>query len=365
MSDDRSRDVRYWLLTGEVPAGPFSVAELHASLASGKATWQTLACPVGGGAWVPLLRMPGFGPSASEERAAPAAGESDSPSPVIRNEPIWPAPAPDAAAVAAAAVVAPASAPAPAYTYPMAHAAPTATPPEPSAPAPATSGFEIAAGLAVIAAILFGVVAAGYGLYEWIRPLSATEVCHKFDEAKTAADTKKFATPRMHPLIDFLYAQKSPNDPNDAFEWTQEVDGPRADTKLVGFRGSTFDAEAGKRVNLEGCFLMVRADGWKVDDFIITGFEGVSLPAPFSFVDDLRRSTAPAGAPGSPKPAPTDNSTKQTLTAATLAANNLKNKTWFQNLPAGGKKGVVGGIGVGILAVVGGVWNWARGKSKA
>lgn len=55
---------RFWLLTGEVPSGPFTVDQIHAKIASGDATWQTPACPVGGSTWLPLVQTSGIGPSA-------------------------------------------------------------------------------------------------------------------------------------------------------------------------------------------------------------------------------------------------------------------------------------------------------------
>ncbi len=65
--------VRYWLLTGDTPAGPFGLAEIHERLATGAVTWQTPACPVGGGVWLPLVQVPGVGPvQASPPPQAPA-----------------------------------------------------------------------------------------------------------------------------------------------------------------------------------------------------------------------------------------------------------------------------------------------------
>lgn len=62
MPDPASPANQFWLLTGEVPSGPFSVEQIHAKIATGDATWQTPACPVGGGNWLPLVRTPGVGP---------------------------------------------------------------------------------------------------------------------------------------------------------------------------------------------------------------------------------------------------------------------------------------------------------------
>lgn len=53
----------YWLMIGDIPQGPFDVAQIQAKLASGEATWQTQACPVGGSTWLPLVQTPGIAPS--------------------------------------------------------------------------------------------------------------------------------------------------------------------------------------------------------------------------------------------------------------------------------------------------------------
>ena len=56
-----TKDVQYWLLAGELPSGPFTAAQVHSELAAGRATWETLACPVDGSGWQPIVRIPGFG----------------------------------------------------------------------------------------------------------------------------------------------------------------------------------------------------------------------------------------------------------------------------------------------------------------
>ncbi len=53
---------RYWLMMGETPYGPVEAAEIHARLATGEVSWQTLACPLGSSTWLPLVRIPGIGP---------------------------------------------------------------------------------------------------------------------------------------------------------------------------------------------------------------------------------------------------------------------------------------------------------------
>jgi hypothetical protein len=149
----------------------------------------------------------------------------------------------------------------------------------------------VAIGIGILVLLVAGVGYGVYWAYEQLRPYTATEVCKKLDEVKTAAEARKYTTPRMHPFVDASYADKSAVDPNMTFEWTEEVDGPQANTKLVGFRGAMFVPEAGQRVRMEGHCRVVRADGWKVDDMIVTGVEGASLPAPVSLVDEHRRET--------------------------------------------------------------------------
>jgi hypothetical protein len=57
-------------LTGDTPAGPFPLTTVHEKLAAKEITWETTACPVGAGSWLPLRLAPGIGPAAHS--AAPA-----------------------------------------------------------------------------------------------------------------------------------------------------------------------------------------------------------------------------------------------------------------------------------------------------
>jgi hypothetical protein len=294
MPDAVSRPTeQFWLLTGEVPSGPFTVAQIHDKLATGDATWQTPACPVGGSAWLPLVRVRGIGPVAPE----PAAE-----APAIKTGEVTPLPTPPAMPPQHPSADPPAPVRAPPLPFTSSPPVPPpATPAVPSEPAPVPAAPKsefvgIGIGIGVLLLLLAGV---GYGVYwtwEQLRPATATEVCKKLDEVKTAADAKKYVTPRMHPLIDAMFAEGVSN-PNDHAEWTQEIDGPRPDTKLVGFRGTYFVPEAGRRVRIEAHFVVVKSDGWKVDDMVITGVEGASLPGPVSLVDEHRRSLAPPRAP--------------------------------------------------------------------
>ena len=261
---------QFWLLTGEVPTGPFTVTQIHEKIAAGDATWQTPACPVGGSKWLPLFQTPGIGPNADGADATPSVAEpkrptppplpTPTPTPAIPHTPFTPAP------------IAASDAP-----------APSAEPPK-SAAGTTSTGVAVWRPMIVLALIAVGVV--GYWLYGAFRSPTAIEVCRKLDGAKTAEEAKKHVTARMHPLVDAEYAAGQHADPNTEFVFTQEVDGPKPDTKLVGFRGFFFLPEAGRRVWIEGHFIVVKSDGWKVDDMIVTGAEGVSLPGPVSLVEE-------------------------------------------------------------------------------
>jgi hypothetical protein len=61
--EQRTATPQYWLMISDVPAGPFDVPGIHAKLVAGTVTWQTLACQVGGSTWLPLVKLPGFGPN--------------------------------------------------------------------------------------------------------------------------------------------------------------------------------------------------------------------------------------------------------------------------------------------------------------
>src|SRR5205823_4544294 len=69
---------RYWLMVGDVPAGPFPAADVRAKLASGEATGHTRACLLGECVWRPLIEMAEFGP--------PPASAADGVRPGCRDE---------------------------------------------------------------------------------------------------------------------------------------------------------------------------------------------------------------------------------------------------------------------------------------
>jgi len=261
---------QFWLLTGEVPAGPFTVEQVHAELAAGRATWQTPACAVGGHEWRPLVQTPGVGPTPVSPLAPPPVPPESSSPPAELPVPVPPA---TVGATPAKSTAADRTA--------------------------ERAGVLIGIGLLIGAVALIGGL--GYLAYEWLRPHTPLEVCQKFNGAKTPVEAKKYTTPRMHKLVDELFKDQTPDDPNTAFEFTRESDGPDPGVKLVGFRGSMWVPEAGRRMQIEGHFRMVRTGGWKADDMVFTGAEGVAVNAPVSLVDEFHRGTFPT--PG-PAPAP-------------------------------------------------------------
>lgn len=312
MADASPAANQFWLLTGEVPTGPFTVAQIHAMLASGKATWQTSASPLGDGTWRPLLQIPGIGPGTKSTHRA---------------QPITPAPTP--------------------IEVPITEARPASPSSAPSA-APATSpGVEAAVGFVVL--VVLGLL--GWLAYEWIRPLTATEVCKKLDTVQTPIEAKKYVTPRMYAVIETMLADPAPSDPNDTFEWTQETDGLLPNTKRVGFRGSWFVAEAGKRVRVQGHCNVVMSDGWKVDDMVFTGVDGASLPAPVSLADEVLKTKSTANQTKPATDANRERRNRNTLAGLAIAGWAL--------IKGGGLK-VIGVVALGVLGALAAAWRGSR-----
>lgn len=236
-----------------MPAGPFTPDQVRAELAAGRATGQTPACPVGGTAWAPVVDTPGLGPPSI---ASTPASESGLP-------------------------------PADAVTP-----APAAGSPEGDSSAERV-GVAVGIGIIVVVAValIVGLGYGVYGLYEWVRPYTPTEVCTRLAQAESADEAKRFATPRMTAVIDAIFADDSEADPDDTFEVLQETDGPTPTVKFVGFRGSFFDPVVGQRIKMEGQFRLVLSSGWKVDDITIRTYDGAALPQPVSLVDAQQKST--------------------------------------------------------------------------
>jgi len=297
MAADMTTDPRYWLLLGNDPAGPYTASEVHTRLAAGEVVWDCQACLVGGTEWRPLSHTPGIGPhapSASVPAISPAVPTAVEPS------------------------------------VPAAIALRKKRPGQPP---------EWVAVLLVVAVFL----GFGWMLYRSVWPDSATRVCEKLAAAKTLAEAKPYITPRMYPAME--QAMKETSDPNDAFELTTEVDGPSPKSKRVGFRGSFFAAEEGQRARMEGYLTLIRPggfldgwmgrEGWRVDDMVITGIEGVSLPGPMSIIDFYRRQS-PRNTPAA-KPTPLQ-----------------EEIPWYE------QKKYLGPIGLAVVAIGGAIGRWMK-----
>jgi hypothetical protein len=312
MADAPPAANQFWLLTGEVPTGPFTIAQIHAMLASGKATWQTSASPLGEGTWRPILQIPGIGPGTETTDRSEPVSSPRAPIAVPRPEtpPAYPSPAPS---------VTPATSP----------------------------GVEAAVGFAAV--VVLGLL--GWLAYEWFRPLTATEVCKKLDTIQTPSEAKKYVTPRMYAVIETMLADSAPSDPNDTFEWTHEVDGPLPNTKRVGFRGSWYVPEAGKRVNVQGYCKVVMSDGWKVDDIMFTQVEGATPPVPISMADEVLKSKPSANQAKPATDANRERRNRNTLAGLAIAGWTL--------LKGGGLK-VVGVIALGVIGAIAAAWRSRR-----
>lgn len=309
MHDQSSPPDRYWLMAGAAPSGPFTVAEIHAKVAGGEITWQTPACPVGGTSWLPLSQTAGVGPSAP---------------PADTNVPF-------------PAVVPP----------------PGATPTPAATTAAAAGTGSIRSGLVAAALTLAGLAALGYGAYEWVRPLTATEVCERVFDAEKPAELKPYTTPRFQAFAEAMFADDSFVDPNDTFELTQDIPGSRADVRLVGIHGTTFVQEAGRRVRIEGHIRVVKSDAWRVDDMVMTSAEGAALDGPVSLVDLHQQEMA----------------AKQASRAG--AANrppfggHPDLRPWYERMDAKTKTRLIVGLVIAVVSIAGGAGAQGWGRRSA
>ncbi len=345
---------RFWLLTGDVPEGPHDLAGVHERLASGAATWQTLACPVGGGDWVPLARLPGIAPppvdpaatgEVPQAVAAPAphivpAGPAAPPrrawNPVaiawlgVAFTPLWagvmaavngrrlasPVPAWWPLAVAAGYLVTDivfaASITSPlldvalylgavALLWPVAlrHQA------GPYAAVRAAGGADAGWAVPALAGAPLAALAFLAFVVEPLRPLEPREVCERFAAARSAKDAAQYVTANLAPALRLFDADDA-DDGGDLlrFELTDEAAAP-ADVgggHLVGCRVSF--AEGGGVRLLEGVFHLVDWGGaWKVEDVYFTAVNRQPLEPYLSLARDYERLVPPpakAAAKGGP-----------------------------------------------------------------
>lgn len=307
MSDSPAEQTRYWLLIGDVPQGPFDVAQVHDKLASGEATGQTQACPVGGSTWLPLVQTPGLGPSRLAKE--PATGRPASPPIAPRTDQILDAlPVKDELPVSS-------------LTHPVHHLEVGTS--DPSARNPPKPEGKPAWGGIVAAVLLFGLL--GWLGYSWLRPLTPREVCECFDRAKTAQEAKRYCTLNMHSAVDALHRQKLPES-DDPSEYTQEGDAPPGiGGYFVGVRSHQYVPEERRRIQVDGVIHLIQSDGWKIEDFYILSIDRQQLPEPISLARNpqLLGDSQPGANPPNPPNRP--------ATAQGSSTKTTQAKAWYED----------------------------------
>jgi hypothetical protein len=204
-------------------------------------------------------------------------------------------------------------------------------------------------------------VAGGYWLYTLWKPLTPVQVCERINEAKTAAEAKRYAVPSFHPALDAIYAQPDATSESDDTGITGDGPAPAGvGGHFVGMTGTVFIPEFGRRVRFEVVVHLVEHDGWKVNDLIYLTFDGRVIDPPLSVAANYRElfNLPPAG--GGAKPAVGTKSTPAAPPARQWYDNRqtafLAGKGLLGFIKAGGVKA----IGVGILAVGGGLYALYR-----
>lgn len=349
-----------WLLTGDLPTGPYDPAQVHAKLAAGEVTWQTPACPVGGSTWLPLVRLPGYGPPAAVPRRAavpPPAPSAPLPSSKervqIRTQTRISAAAPsrpllpwNPAAIGWLGVL---------FMPPWAGVMAALNGRRLRSPTPIwlplAIGFGYLAVDQVIGALIDSylvclmlylgaswllwwlvlrpqfasfsarLVAQPGATARWtwpavagaplalvaflglvvapLMPLEPRQVCERFNAAPSAHEAARYTTLNLVPALEALYAENDLGEPSD-FELTDEAEAaPEFGGYLVGFRVAF--VEAGQPVQMEGVYHLVNFTGeWKIEDLYFTTIDHQPLEA------GIRLSTDYVALLRQPRPAPVD-----------------------------------------------------------
>ncbi len=301
----------YWLVDGNAPNGPFDVAQLHAKPIAGEITWQTLACPVGGSAWVPLINVPGLGPTIVPPTDAIQASLP----------------------VSTKAIREPVLATLPAGT--SGGTSPGRSPPDvsPADPLTSSSPAQSSPGSPLnpqaprrwpqVLFAVAGVLIVVWLMYSWFRPLSPREVCDRFGQAKTLKEMSQYTTLNLLPALTEMSKQQTP-ETDDPFELTQEGEAPaEVGGYLIGCRWQIYIPEERRRIQFDGVIHLIRSGGWKIEDIYILAMDRHPLELPFSMAANyqllLEQSKEVVMKPTKEKPASTSaktwNEQRHTATA--------------------------------------------------
>lgn len=243
MAADNWPTERYWILTDSLPIGPLTGEQVLQKRRSGEINWQTLTCRLGDNTWQRLVATPGIGPLFSPIVVDPGASDLDRPQ-------------------------------------------------SPNPPLPPSVNWATILRCVVVA------VLGGWFTFACIRPLTPREVCSQFCAATTAEAAKAFCTSNLHAAVIALFRHKRPLYSGDFIEIVHEAAAPPdVGGIFVGVRMRTFIPAARKDILIDGIFLVINSNGWKVQELNIFSAEREPLEPPISLATGYASLFDPPGIP--------------------------------------------------------------------
>lgn len=240
----------YWILSGGSPVGPFDAAEIQTKLAASGFSSDVKACRVGSDEWLPITKL--FAVATGEDTRSTV----DSPSEPTKKPAVRSTTQLDKFFQAVESIVSSISA-----------------------------RKEGRIGITILAAVaLLGLIA------WWLTPLTPRQVVQRFVVTDGAEAAAPYTTLNLQTALRVFDQYEDASDPSDRYELTQDRPAPPdVGGHYVGCRYYFRDSETNQRVQGEGVFHLIDADGWKIDDLILTGFNGEALPEPVSMARDYRK----------------------------------------------------------------------------
>ena len=170
------------------------------------------------------------------------------------------------------------------------------------------------------------------------KQLNAREVTLALFNATTRNEAEKYCTLNLDTFLDEVFREQIPDDPNDKFEVLDEQDAPNGiGGKYVWFRGQFFDHESRRRVQMAGFCHVILADTWRVDDILISTFDGQAFEQPISFVWITKQMQNERGNQISKQPvkqpSPTSTALRKASFNNSFRVPNLlpRPKAWYEN----------------------------------